>query len=92
MTQKDVVDKVSALVQRKWKGDYAAAFAAEDTDGDGRISVAELESILVEAGVAYFKIGAWPVAKAIMAVFDGNADGFIEWSEFEAVFKAHHPS
>lgn len=90
-TRKEVVDKVTALVQRKWAGNFQMAFAAEDTDGDGRISVPELENILVEAGVAYFKIGAWPYAKAIMEVFDSNGDGFIEWTEFDAIFKANHP-
>ncbi len=86
-TRQEVINKVSALVNQKWKGDYKAAFDAEDTDKDGRISRDELENILTEAGVG-FRITRWAVAKEVMDCLDLNNDGFIQWKEFDSVFQA----
>lgn len=89
VSRQEVVQKVSAYVQRAFNGSdeaaYKRCFDAADTDADARISTGELEGILSRAGVG-FALTRWPIAKAIIETLDIDGDWFVEWSEFLKVF------
>jgi len=85
--ERELKQKVSALVTRKFGGDYQRAFAHYDTDGDGAVGKAELVALLADAGVGSgLTRGIW--AGKIIDKLDSSSDGKIDWSEFESVFKA----
>jgi Ca2+-binding EF-hand superfamily protein len=82
--KQELVDKVSALVDAKFAGDYQLAFQQYDSNQDGKISSAELKSLLYDAGVGNaLTRSAW--ASGIIAELDADGDGEISWSEFNSV-------
>jgi Ca2+-binding EF-hand superfamily protein len=78
--------KVMALVTTRFGGDYQAAFAHYDANGNGTIDRDELKALLKDAGIGS-GLTRWAWAKGIIDELDTNADGSISWAEFEAVFK-----
>lgn len=85
--ERELKQKVGALVTHKFGGDYKRAFGHYDTDGDGAIGKAELVALLADAGVGSgMTRGIW--ASKIIDKLDTSSDGTIDWSEFESVFKA----
>lgn len=82
--REDIIDHVKAFVQRKYNGDWKAAFAAEDADGDGRISMVELTTILAKSGIGVV-LTRWATALQIIAVLDADGDGYISWAEFSSM-------
>lgn len=88
--RQEVIDKVSAYVARVY-GDtsiesYRKAFSANDKNEDGRLSIEEVSDILSKAGIG-FRLTRWAVAKVIIEALDANGDGYVEFKEFEAVFR-----
>jgi Ca2+-binding EF-hand superfamily protein len=82
--KQELADKVSALVEAKFGGDYQLAFQQYDSNQDGKISSAELKSLLRDAGVGNaLTRSAW--ASGIIAELDTDGDGEISWSEFNSV-------
>jgi hypothetical protein len=85
--EKELKQKVSALVAKKFGGDYKRAFDHYDTDGDGGIGKGELVGMLSEAGVGNgLTRGVW--ASKIIEKLDGGGDKKVQWAEFETVFRA----
>ncbi len=84
--KQEINDKVTALVKSRFGGDYKAAFAHYDADGNGVIDGGELKALLSDAGIGS-GLTRWAWAKGIMGEVDTNADGGISWAEFEAVFQ-----
>jgi Ca2+-binding EF-hand superfamily protein len=84
--RREIDDKVTALVTTRFGGDYRAAFAHYDADGNGTIDKDELKALLNDAGIGS-GLTRWAWAKGIMAEVDASGDGSISWAEFEAVFK-----
>jgi hypothetical protein len=85
--ERELKTKVGALVQSKFGGDYKAAFDHYDADKSASIDKNELVQLLSDAGVGNgLTRGTW--ASRIIDKLDSNADGAIEWSEFESVFTA----
>jgi Ca2+-binding EF-hand superfamily protein len=84
--RQEIDDKVTALVQTRFGGDYRAAFAHYDGDGNGTIDKDELKPLLKDAGIGS-GLTRWAWAKGIMGEVDTNADDSISWTEFDAVFK-----
>ena len=80
-------DKVTALVKTRFGGDYKAAFAHYDADGNGTIDKDELKALLKDAGIGS-GLTRWAWAKGIMGEVDTGGDGSISWTEFEVVFKS----
>ena len=67
---------MASLVQRKW-------FESFDSDGDGRLSAADVGAILQESGYR-----AEPdYIDEIMTLFDRNRNGGIEVSEFKTLWE-----
>ena len=89
--QREVDEKVTALVKSRFGGDYRAAFAHYDTDGNGVISKDELKALLSDAGIGSGWT-RWAWAGGIMDVVDTSGDESISWAEFAAVFEAAEPS
>ena len=86
--RQEVDEKVTALVKTRFGGDYRAAFAHYDADGDGTISKDELRALLSDAGIGS-GLTRWAWAKGIVAEVDTSGDGSISWAEFEAVFQSN---
>jgi hypothetical protein len=85
--EKELKQKVSALVAHKFGGDYKKAFEHYDRDKDGAVQKGELVAMLAEAGVGNgLTRGIW--ASKIVERLDSGGDSAIEWSEFESVFTA----
>ena len=85
--RQEIDDKVTALVKTRFGGDYRAAFAHYDADGNGTIDKDELKALLSDAGIGSgFTRWAW--AKGIMGEVDTSGDGGISWAEFETVFQS----
>jgi EF-hand domain pair len=83
--ERELKQKVSALVATKFGGDYKKAFDHYDADHDGGVDKSELGRLLSDAGVGNaFTRGAW--TSGIITKLDSSKDAKIEWSEFEAVF------
>ena len=82
----EVEEKVSALVAIRFGGDYRAAFAHYDTDGDGAIRKDELRILLADAGIGS-GLTRWAWASGILDELDTDSDGGISWAEFDAVFR-----
>ncbi len=87
---RELEEKLAALVATRFGGDYRAAFAHYDADGNGTISSGELKVLLSDAGVGSgLTRRAW--AKGIMDEVDTGGDGSISWEEFSAVFAEGRP-
>jgi Ca2+-binding EF-hand superfamily protein len=84
--RQELDEKVTALVQTRFGGDYRAAFAHYDADGNGVIDKDELKALLKDAGIGS-GLTRWAWAKGIVGEVDTSGDGSISWAEFEAVFK-----
>jgi Ca2+-binding EF-hand superfamily protein len=84
--RREIDDKVTALVRTRFGGDYRAAFAHYDADGDGVISADELKVLLKDAGIGS-GLTRWAWVKGIIAEVDTDGDGGISWAEFKAVFE-----
>lgn len=84
--KQEIDDKVTALVHGRFGGDYKAAFAHYDADGNGVIDKDELKALLSDAGIGS-GLTRWAWAKGIMGEVDTDKDGCISWAEFEAVFQ-----
>lgn len=81
--KQELTDKVTKLVEERFGGDYARAFAHYDADGDGRIDRAELGRLLADAGIGnWLTRGAW--AAGIVAALDADRDGTISAPELQA--------
>ena len=85
--KQEIDDKVTALVANRFGGDYRAAFAHYDADGNGTIDKDELKVLLKDAGIGS-GLTRWAWAKGIMGEVDTSGDGAISWEEFEAVFRS----
>lgn len=85
--EKELKQKVGALVSSKFGNDFKKAFTHYDRDKDGAVTKGELVELLEDAGVGNgITRGIW--AKKIIEKLDASHDHAIEWSEFEAVFRA----
>ena len=84
--RREIDEKVTALVRARFGGDYRAAFAHYDADGNGTIDKDELTALLKDAGIGS-GLTRWAWAKGIMGEVDADGDGGISWAEFEAVFE-----
>jgi Ca2+-binding EF-hand superfamily protein len=89
--RQEIDDKVTALVKAKFGGDYRAAFAHYDADGNGTIDRDELKALLKDAGLGT-GLTRWAWAKGIMGEVDRDGDGAISWAEFERVFEGNKPA
>lgn len=81
--RREIDEKVTALVRTRFGGDYRAAFAHYDADGDGTISNDELKDARIGSGLT-----RWAWAKGIVGEVDTSGDGSISWAAFEAVFQS----
>lgn len=85
--EQELQDKVQRLVERRFGGDYQAAFDHYDSSDDRAIGRKELLRLLDDAGIGNLVTrGAW--ADGILDKIDGqggNRDGRIQWSEFQRV-------
>jgi hypothetical protein len=85
--EKELKEKVGALVSSQFGGDYKKAFTHYDTSKDGSVTKGELVQLLEDAGVGNgITRGIW--AKKIIEKLDTSQDKGIEWNEFESVFRA----
>lgn len=84
---KELKQKVSALVNKRFGGDYKKAFAHYDGNGDDAIDKGELVALLSEAGVGNsLTRSKW--AGKIIERLDSSGDLKVQWSEFDKVFRA----
>ena len=85
---KELKDKVAALVQSKFGGDWYRAFNhyAGKNGGTGEVDKEDLLAMLEDAGVgSWLTRGAW--ADGIIGELDKNKDKSISWSEFETLLQ-----
>jgi hypothetical protein len=84
---RELKQKVSALVERRFAGDYKRAFEHYDADADGGLNKDEIKALLSDAGIGNgLTRGAW--VSGILKKLDSNGDAKIEWSEFASVARA----
>ena len=86
--KRELQQKVQALVEAKFQGDYQKAFDhyAQARTKDGKINKAELTKLLGDADIGnFFTRGVW--ADEIIAELDADKDGAISWAEFEEKLK-----
>ena len=89
--KRELEEKVTALVTDRFGGDYRAAFAHYDADGNGSIDKSELRTLLAEAGIGSgLTRGVW--ASGILSELDTDGDGSISWEEFDTVFRGGKPT
>jgi len=84
--KQELVQKVSALVESQYDGDFKAAFDhyANKRTQTGTIDADELSDLLKDAEIGnVFTRGMW--VDGIMAELDSDKDGFISYSELEAI-------
>ncbi len=81
--QQELREKVSALIQFRFEGDYRKAFDHYDSrQKDGKIDKVELKRLLADAGVgSWLTRDAW--ADGIITALDTDQDGTISSVEFE---------
>jgi Ca2+-binding EF-hand superfamily protein len=89
--RQEIDDKMTALVKTRFGGDYRAAFAHYNADGNGTIDKDELKALLSDAGIGS-GLTRWARAKGIIGEVDTSGDGSISWEEFAVVFEAGEPS
>ncbi len=86
--KRELVRKVSDLVDRRYHGSYEDAFRfyARKGSSDGKVDSTELTQLLADASVGnMFTRSAW--VSGIMGSMDKDGDGKISWNEFESVIK-----
>lgn len=83
-TRKEIVDKVTAFVNRKYNGDWQKAFDDHDEDGDGALTTSEVTVILAKADIGY-RITRWAIAEQIISAMDADADDKVSFAEFKAM-------
>lgn len=83
-TRRELVEKVTALVARRYAGDWLACFRDHDENGDGVITRDELTVILARAGVGW-RASRWVIAEQVIEVIDGDSDDAISFAEFTAI-------
>ena len=82
---KEVMDKVKALVQTKFKGDYPAAFQFYDLDHNGKLGHKDVCKLLEDAGVGnWLTRGVW--AGGVISQLDENHDGAVSIPELTLAF------
>lgn len=85
--ERELKEKVGALVDKKFGGDFKAAFSHYDADKDGGMGKGEIVKLLSDAGVGNgLTRGVW--ASKILEKLDMSQDTRIQWGEFETVFRA----
>lgn len=83
--EKELKEKVGALVSKRFGGDFQKAFTHYDSDKSGGVSRDEIVKLLADAGVGNgLTRGAW--ASGILKKLDRDENGAIEWTEFQSVF------
>ncbi len=85
---KELKEKVAALVQNKFGGDWYRGFNhyALKTGGSASVEKEDLLVMLEDAGVgSWLTRGAW--ADGIIGELDKNRDKSISWEEFEALLQ-----
>jgi hypothetical protein len=83
--ERELKDKVGALVSKKFGGDFKKAFTHYDADKDGGVSKDEIVKLLADAGVGNgLTRGAW--ANGILKKLDRDESQTVEWTEFQSVF------
>jgi len=82
--RKEIVDKVTAFVNRKYNGDWKEAFEAHDEDGDGLMSTDEVAVVLAKSGIGY-RATRWLIASQIIDAMDADADGKVSFDEFAKI-------
>ena len=81
----ELKDKISALVQTKFSGDYKKAFA-NYANAQGNIDSNGLWYLLKDAGIGnIWDRGYW--VTGILGAVDANKDGQISYAELEAILK-----
>ena len=84
--KQELIEKISALVESQYGGDFKAAFdhyASKRADS-GSIDSDELSDLLTDAEIGnVFTRGMW--VSGIMSELDTDKDGFITYSELEAI-------
>ena len=84
-SKQSVIEKVTAHVTAVHGGDWKKAF--DHHDGDGRVSLAEMNGILAASGVG-FRLTRGAIAAQVIVALDADADGFVTWAEFDALRSA----
>jgi len=85
---KELKEKVAALVQSKFGGDWYRAFThyAALNGSNATVDKEDLQVMLEDAGVGnWLTRGAW--ADGIIGELDKNKDKSISWEEFEALLQ-----
>lgn len=82
--RRELDEKLTALVENRFGGDYRAAFEHYAADGDGAIDKDALKALLSDAGVGS-GLTRWAWANGIIEELDKTGDGLISWEEFVAV-------
>jgi Ca2+-binding EF-hand superfamily protein len=88
--KQELVEKVSALVESTYAGDWYRAFMhyAAKRGGSSDVDKDELKEMLSDAGVGNrVTRGGW--ASAIMDEMDTDKNSSISWEEFEAMMKGN---
>ncbi len=88
--RKELAGKVAALVAARFGGDYRAAFAHYDADGDGGIGSPEVKVLLSDAGVGNVFTG-WAWAAGVIEEMDADKDRKVTWEEFVAAVEGNGP-
>jgi Ca2+-binding EF-hand superfamily protein len=84
----ELVRKVGDLVNRRFGGDYRAAFQSysRKRTSDATVDKDELKDLLADASVGNgMTRGLW--ADGIVRELDRDGDGRIGWEEFESVIR-----
>jgi Ca2+-binding EF-hand superfamily protein len=89
--QQQLVEKIEALLQKKYGGTDEGAmkklFDSYDGNADGKIDKGELTQLLKDVDIGNtLTRGVW--VKGIIEKLDLNADKAISWDEFKAVLKS----
>jgi Ca2+-binding EF-hand superfamily protein len=84
VTREQVIAKLTDYVGRLYGGDWDKAFAAEDRNGDGRLSRAEVVGVLQKASIGGV-ITRGAIAQKIAEELDSDNDGLISLDEFRSV-------
>jgi hypothetical protein len=80
----EMIDRVKALVDTRYSGDWKAAFAAYAGQED-KLTEDGVKSLLKDAGVGTF-VTRGVYAKAVVDALDQDKDGAVSVEELEAEF------